>query len=107
MWGNRDEDSQGMCKPTVLPSTLSTIKQKQAFLIDTGDELIFYIGFQVEESLLQSLFQCEHFQDLKYTGNRQLAYFENNVTTRITSLIETIRNEKGGAFQNLKVVLSA
>ena len=107
-----------MVKPNCLPAAMEKLGLNEAYLIDNGDYIYFYVGNQVDDSFIQyvllslhsnyQVFGYQTFADLKFNGVTAFTPLEDSdASTRLWQLIEQIRYEKNGGSQApLRLVLA-
>lgn len=87
-----------------MPATLEKLAHNDAFIVDNGDYIFFYIGNYVSEEFVQQVFGYQNFNDLKFSGVTAFVPLESEVSQRLSSLIEQIRTERGGSYPPMRMI---
>ena len=94
-----------MIKPPCVPATLEKLGHNEAYIVDNGEYIFFYIGNYVNEDFIQNVFGYQNFNDLKFSQVTTFTPLEgSDVSQRLSALIEQIRTEKGGAYPPMRMV---
>jgi hypothetical protein len=86
-----------LIKPQCIAATVEKMTLQDALIIDNGEYIFFYIGSQVPDSFINSIFGYANFSDLKFNNVPTFTPLEESETSKtLWALIEQMRAEKGG-----------
>eukprot|EP00826_Nyctotherus_ovalis_P051792 TRINITY_DN6491_c0_g3_i18.p1 TRINITY_DN6491_c0_g3~~TRINITY_DN6491_c0_g3_i18.p1 ORF type:complete len:206 (-),score=26.23 TRINITY_DN6491_c0_g3_i18:137-754(-) len=111
-WGTSILDDEGretgvVYKAKNIPASVEKMVNTDAYIIASSDYIYIYIPKEVAVALLAGLFGKESFEELVQEGQEPcLVESESELNTKVRGVVDCLRREKGGAYQQVKVVLA-
>eukprot|EP01022_Parablepharisma_sp_SALTPOND_P004354 TRINITY_DN120146_c2_g1_i1.p1 TRINITY_DN120146_c2_g1~~TRINITY_DN120146_c2_g1_i1.p1 ORF type:complete len:682 (+),score=52.03 TRINITY_DN120146_c2_g1_i1:794-2839(+) len=107
-WGTLILDEEGkestvVYKPTNIPASVERMVNTDAYIIANSDFVYVYVPKAVPSEVLSEAFGKSSFEEFKQDGSENDGS-ELIPNTKIRNIIECLRGEKGGAYQQIKVV---
>lgn len=111
-WGYFTDTSEAtIVKPKVLTASFEKIQREEAYILDNGEFINFFVCSMVPDEFVQQVFGYNDFQELAHnieSGVTPYAPIESEASQIIHSLLEQLRYEKGGtagAYAPIRIFL--
>eukprot|EP00826_Nyctotherus_ovalis_P044929 TRINITY_DN48_c0_g1_i10.p1 TRINITY_DN48_c0_g1~~TRINITY_DN48_c0_g1_i10.p1 ORF type:complete len:555 (-),score=206.36 TRINITY_DN48_c0_g1_i10:96-1760(-) len=96
-------ESNAVFKPVNLPCSADKIVPTDAYLIANSDFIYVYLPKDVSESILMEVFGKSTVSEL--VPEEGIPFLETEGNTRVRNVIDNLRKERGGAYQQVKVLV--
>lgn len=96
-------ESTSIFKPMNIPSSADKISPTDAYLIANSDFIYLYLPKDISETILMEVFNKSSLAELVIEEGIPMLETEGNIKLR--NVIENLRKERGGAYQQVKVLL--
>lgn len=97
--------SNSVYKPSNVPCSIEKIAPTDAYLIANSDFIYLYLPKDVSETILQEIFGVSLLSDV--VPEEGIPILETEGNTRVRNVIEGLRKERAGAYQQIKVLLQS
>ncbi len=97
--------SASIHKPTNIPASVDKIATNDAYLLVNSDFIYVYLPNEVPEAVLSEVFGKTTIWEIK--EEEGLPALDSEGSRRVQAVIDSLRKEKGGAYQQVKVLLAA
>ena len=110
-WGTFILDDEGketevVYKAENIPASVERMVNSDAYIISSNDCIYIYVPKEVAVNLIRELFAVSSFEELTtIKPEPHLIECESTLNIKVHNIIDCLRKEKGGAFQQVRIIL--